>query len=133
MVELGTPRPLHSSAAGKLLLAHMSDVELDDTLASLKLEPLTAQTIVDAVELRRQVSEVRAMGYALSAEESCDGVFHVATPFFDAAHQFRGAVALSVPRDRFLSRAQELIAKTLRCSKSISERLGCADAEPGGN
>jgi len=123
-MELGTKRPLHSTAAGKLLLSHLSRRELDDVLAGLEMPPQTAHTITDPAELRKRVEEIRRVGYALNSEESIEGIVALAIPFFDALGRFGGAVVLSCPTHRFVPNQRRLITLTGECANQISERLG---------
>lgn len=123
-MELGTRRPLHSTAAGKLLLSYLSRRELDEVLAGLEMPPQTPHTITDPVELRKRVEEIRRVGYALNSEESIEGIVALAIPFFDALGRFGGAVVLSCPTHRFVPNQRRFMALTHECANQVSERLG---------
>lgn len=130
-IELGTPRPLHSTAVGKLYLANLQDRELESVIASLPMPQLTPATITKADELRAKVVEARGQGYALNAEESIEGVVALAVPFVDGSESFRGAVVVSCPKHRFEPQLERFLDLTTDCAARISEALGAEDGSIG--
>ena len=79
--------PLHSTAVGKVLLAHAPA----DVMAAVLAEPhrYTPWTTTDPVRLRRQLDAIRTSGVARSAQENRAGVSSMAMP----VHGTRGVVA----------------------------------------
>ena len=61
---------LHSSAAGKVLLAGMSDEEIIQLIDRVGLEAMTPKTITDKDILLQEIHEVRKNGYAMCSGES---------------------------------------------------------------
>jgi DNA-binding IclR family transcriptional regulator len=114
----------HCTAAGKVLLAHLTPEELDLALAG-DLEAFTPHTITDPAQLRRELSTVRAQGYAVVQEELEEGLNAVAAPIYD--HNARVAAAISVAGPAYRvtpQRFPELVSLLVRTADQISERLG---------
>src|SRR5581483_2403023 len=65
---LGQPIPLHATASGKAILAHMSDSELVRLSREKGLPALTSKTITNFSDLKAHLAEVRVRGYAIDDE-----------------------------------------------------------------
>ena len=65
---IGLEAPPHAAAAGKVLLAHLTENELEPILAR-KLPRFTPQTITDPQKLRKELVKIREQGYAVAQEE----------------------------------------------------------------
>ncbi len=123
--RLGAWLPAHCTAAGKVLLAFMSDKELDLHLPD-ELHRYTSYTITDRDELRRQLRMVSELGYAIDDQELDVGVRSVSAPIRDYTKKVVGAVSVSGPAIRFSDeRMAELIIPLAReGAAEISFRLG---------
>lgn len=71
-VGVGADAPLHVGAAGKVLIAWMSEQELEQVLPR-DLEALTDFTITSLDVLRAELAEVRERGWAESHGERMVG------------------------------------------------------------
>lgn len=89
---LGQPIPLHSTASGKAILAHMSDSDLIRLSREKGLPQITNKTITNFSELKAHLAEVRLNGYAVDDEETYPGIRCVAAPI----RNHRGAVLASL-------------------------------------
>lgn len=122
--EIGARFPLHAGAASKVLLAYQSTKFIDEVL-SQPLETYTANTVADPVVLRKQLEEVRHLGYALDREECLDGIMAIACPVFDIDESV--VAAISVP---FLATANNELripewgTKLRACARKVSQSLG---------
>jgi DNA-binding IclR family transcriptional regulator len=94
----GTRLPLHATGVGKILLAHAQPEVLDEVLR--RPRRITAYTVVDAAVLRRQLSDVRRRGYALTGEEMSLGTVSVAVPLTNAAGAVVAALGVVAPSSR---------------------------------
>lgn len=74
----GDRLPLHTSAGGKVLLAH-GPAELVDA-AALRLTPETRQSIADRPRLDEELERVRERGYATTEGEHSSGAYGLAVP-----------------------------------------------------
>jgi DNA-binding IclR family transcriptional regulator len=70
--------PLHATGVGKVLLAAAPDDVVEEALASLA--PQTRHTVVDPIQLRRELGEVRRRRYARTSEEMSPGAASLAVP-----------------------------------------------------
>lgn len=120
----GTELLLHSTAAGKALLATLPEDMLRH-LAGGVLEQCTARTIVRADELIPQVVEVARTGLAYDLEESAEGVCAIAAPVRDAAGTAY-SISIPVPTPRFAPSLKALEAGLERCRRQIEAAAGTA-------
>ncbi|MFE6160693.1 IclR family transcriptional regulator [Streptomyces sp. NPDC056486] len=93
--DVGTPLPLHTTAAGKALLAHLPQSEADAILDRTGLPARTPRTHTDRAALAEELARIRADGYATDYEESDDSICSVAAPVLDADGTPVGAVSVS--------------------------------------
>ena len=103
LTGVGGRVPMHSSAAGKVLLAFLGEGDRDARLAQLSFARLTERTIVDAGALARVLTTVREVGYAVDDEEHDLGLRCVAAPIFDEHGQPVAAVSVSGPSARLVN------------------------------
>ena len=67
--DVGTHMPAHCTSMGRVLLAALSDKELDAFLATAKLESHTRYTITDSVELRAVIEKAKRSNHCLVDQE----------------------------------------------------------------
>ncbi|MFF5363627.1 IclR family transcriptional regulator [Streptomyces scabiei] len=97
---IGATSPLHATAAGHTVLAHLPKSEVDEVTART-LEGYGEETITDPRELRAELERVRDRGYAVNHNQYVQGVCAIAAPVLDAAGAPLAAVAISLPDSRF--------------------------------
>lgn len=119
---------LHSTAAGKSLLAFMPGTDVEAILRRLKFQQLTEHTITDATEFRRQLERIRRQGYAIDDEENEIGIRCIGSPIYDHAGSLTGALSISgwtitMTRERMPQLAPELLATCGRISEELGFRL----------
>ncbi|MFB7463388.1 IclR family transcriptional regulator [Streptomyces sp. NPDC056224] len=68
--RVGMRMPLHTTAIGKSILAHLSAGEVRDLIAATGLPPRTPKSVTTAEALHAQLAAVRARGFALDDEEN---------------------------------------------------------------
>ncbi len=99
-IAVGTRFPAYATSMGRVLLAGLSDAELDSYLDRVGLRPLTAGTITDAGALRAEVLRTRRQGWALVDQELEDGLRSIAVPIRDGSGALVAAVNLSTHASR---------------------------------
>ncbi|WEH20466.1 IclR family transcriptional regulator [Streptomyces sp. VNUA24] len=97
---IGATSPLHATAAGHTVLAHLPKSEVDEFTART-LKGYGEETITDPLELRAELERVRERGYAVNHNQYVPGVCAIAAPVLDAAGAALAAVAISLPDSRF--------------------------------
>jgi IclR family pca regulon transcriptional regulator len=95
-VDIGTRFPAVQTSQGKLLLAALSPDELEVTLAEPSRSGLPPYIGKSADELRDELTEIRARGWALANEELAPGVRSVAAPVRDRDGVVRAAMNVTV-------------------------------------
>jgi IclR family KDG regulon transcriptional repressor len=97
-VSLGSEMPLHSTAAGKVLLASLDDGEARKLLGHRKLAAITPQTTTDPATLVASLAKVRRQGYATVVEENIPGVLSVGAPITDRGGNTVAALSVAFPK-----------------------------------
>jgi IclR family KDG regulon transcriptional repressor len=78
--EIGMRIPLLAGAAGKVLLAQMSDAEVDDILSRNKFEKFTPNSCVKKNKYKAMIKQARHDGIAIDMEEYIEGIRGLAVP-----------------------------------------------------
>jgi IclR family transcriptional regulator, pca regulon regulatory protein len=95
-VEIGTRFPAVQTSQGKVLLAALSPQELEATLAVPSRAGLPPYIGRSPDQLREELTEIRARGWALADEELAPGVRSVAVPVRDREGIVRAAMNVTV-------------------------------------
>lgn len=120
----GWHTPLHTTAAGKVLLAHLPE-QRRRTLLKRPLERFTEHTIVDPEVLRGQLQEIRRTGYGYTVEELEVGMNAAGAPIRTAGGEVAAAVGVSGPAFRLPANSiHELGERVVKAAEEISQRLG---------
>ena len=82
-LAIGSRLPAAWTSMGRVLLAGLSDPQLDEFLDGLVVKGPTLQSINDIEALRSEIHTVRAQGYALIDQELEEGIRSVAAPLRD--------------------------------------------------
>jgi len=129
---LGQPIPLHATASGKAILAHMSDSELVRLSREKGLPALTSKTITNFSDLKAHLAEVRVRGYAIDDEETYPGIRCVAAPIRNHRGAVLASISISGPTQRVTEANLTVFADiVMSAAAKISARLGyVTTAEP---
>ncbi len=98
-VDVGSAVPLHVGAAGKVLLAWLSDWEQTDLLKASAAR-YSEYALEEMQVLKAKLERVREAGWAFSEGERSDGLAAIAAPVFDASKAVVAAIALVAPSVR---------------------------------
>jgi len=88
---------LHTTAAGKAILAGMENNELEDWLRHTKLVTLTPRTLANPEKLRREIELTHRRGWALCRDEASDGIAAIGVPVRDKNGRVIAALTQSFP------------------------------------
>jgi DNA-binding IclR family transcriptional regulator len=124
ILEVGAVLPLHATALGKAVLAHLGDAAEREALKG-ELPKLTGRTL-GARALRTELAEVRSRRYALEREEAVLGEASVASPIFSRRGTVVGAIGVVGPPERVLDGdgGSALAAPVIEVARAISRELG---------
>lgn len=111
--EVGNRVPAHSTAVGKVLLAHRPRSAVEQLIAKQGLPARTRFTLTDAERFLAELDTVLTRGYAVDSEEEELGVRCIAVPVYGMAG---GALAMSVsgPVSRLDERRIDTLVPHLR-------------------
>ncbi|MFJ9392986.1 IclR family transcriptional regulator [Nocardioides sp. NPDC101246] len=116
--------PAYASAAGKALLSELNGKQLEEVFAD-GLPPARASRITSLNSLKRHLNAVRNRGYALSIEESAQGVDGVAVCSKDALGRPIFAISLAIPSSRFeRGKVPDYVAALHDAVEQTEEALG---------
>jgi DNA-binding IclR family transcriptional regulator len=123
--EIGRRLEAHTTALGKMMLAGLSDDELNRLFAGIELEAFTPYTITDFDQLKLELIRIRQRGYATDDEEHTRGVRCVALPIRNDRGQMVAGLSVSFPTVRYTDErahiARELLSEAVT---AISRELG---------
>ncbi len=94
-LSVGTRLPAAHTSMGRMLLAQLSDSDIEQFLSTVALAPYTDKTVTDVDELRLQIMNARQQGYAISDQELDSGLRSIAVPVYDAKQHLMGAINIS--------------------------------------
>ena len=78
--EIGMRIPVFAGAGGKVLLAQLSDAEVDDILSKNELKQFTPNSCVNKKKYKEMVIKARTEGIAVDMEEYIEGIRGFAAP-----------------------------------------------------
>ncbi len=98
-ISVGTRTPMHCLAAGKAILAWLSDEELANYFEQVPLKAFTSSSITDAAVLRAELAEIRSTGIGRTREEYTPGIHGLGMAVVIDG-QVVGAFAVAIPTPR---------------------------------
>ena len=126
---VGKRNPMHATANGRVLLAHVSDGERDTILAAATtadgaLPRLTASTLVSRDAVLADLDQIRHQGYAVARDELEVGLTAVAAPVRGSAGDVIASLSVSGPTFRIEDRLPLLVAEVVAAAADVSRRMG---------
>jgi len=122
---VGRRLDVHSTAVGKALIAFISDEELE-IIAKLKGFPRRNEnTITSLIALKRELTQVRSLGYSVDDEEDEIGARCIGAAVFDSNSSILAAISVAgtlaqIPDER----VPELAMLVKRTAAQLSSHLG---------
>jgi len=120
----GSRVPLHASAIGKMLLAHLPAAARRKFLNTVPRPSLTANTITDPRQLESEFSRIRRLGYALNNSENMDGLIGLAVPVRSSKGRVVAGLSVHAPSTRLdLGNAVAMLPRFEATAKEIAAQL----------
>lgn len=120
---VGVRLPAYATALGKVLMAELTEAALAPRLTGPRRK-LTANTLVEEVDLLADLADTRARGYAIDDQESTEGVRCFAVALGTTTPRTH-AISCSTPVARLDSRLERRIVDLLmRAADSFQEPAG---------
>jgi IclR family transcriptional regulator, pca regulon regulatory protein len=134
-LAVGTRLPAYATSMGRVLLAGLSDDELDRRLADGELRPLTARTVTEVSALRGILAGVRRQGYAAVDQELEEGLRSLAVPIRERDGAVVAALNVSVHASRatMTTLKREFLPAARAAAEAIESDLRSAGAHTAKN
>lgn len=119
-LSAGSRVPVHATAIGKLLVAHLPSRTRKRLLETTPLRAYTDNTLTSTAALEDEFKRIRRDGYATNNEENLAGLIALAVPIYDGDGRVVAGLALHAPMARMdLARA----AEQLPLLRSVAAKL----------
>lgn len=124
-IWVGHRVPIHTTAVGKALVAHLPEKEVQQILEQCGMEKRTVQSIATNTKYLRELEKVRNFGFAIDNEENSDGARCVAAPVFNSNGKTIAAFGTSGLASLLTETTLPEIADKIRQAASeISSQMG---------
>jgi IclR family transcriptional regulator, KDG regulon repressor len=122
--QIGDRSPLHCTSIGKALLA-FQDMRFTEAIIAAGLPKYASNTITDEDTLRKELTLIRAQGYAIDDHEFADNMRCIAVPIFERDYRVQMGISISGPDSRFTLEQLETLKRPLvDASRNLSRLLG---------
>jgi IclR family acetate operon transcriptional repressor len=121
----GTRLPLHSTTAGRILLAFMDAKRAETLVSRLKLKRITPNTLTDRSVLRRTLIAIRAKGCDVQRGETTPGLGTLGVPVFGQEQRILGVLSIAFPVHLLPPKAeQQFVPQLHQAARTLSLRMG---------
>jgi len=123
---IGRRLDVNCTGVGKALIAFLPEDEFEQVIRAKGFPRHNDRTLISTSALKRELAEVRQLGYAFDDEEDESGLRCVGAPIFDAHQRTVAAVSVAGTTSQIpLERVPALAGTVKQAAEAISERLGC--------
>lgn len=115
---------LYARAMGKVVLAHLSEEELDLYLSDVRPQKMAPNTRIDIDDIREDIVETKNRGYSVNDEEYIKGIISIGAPMMNFhTKSIVGAISLDFPAKEYsLQQIEtEYLGLLLKLAGEISE------------
>lgn len=121
----GKTAPVHATALGKVMLAHLTNQEREKILSKTDLYQKTKKTISSRKKLEEELKKINKRGYAVDDEEFEEGIRCVASPIFRYDGKVEAAVSVTGLAAQMEKEDLDDLALLVRgTAEEISTKLG---------
>ncbi len=125
LTRTGLRTQIHCTAAGKAVLAFLSEDACEDLIARLPLKRNTRRTIVKPSAIRTELLRIRELGYAVDDEEFEEGLRCVSAPIFDHRGNVVASLSMAAPVFRLRKERVPQVARlVVAAAQGLSDDLG---------
>jgi DNA-binding IclR family transcriptional regulator len=125
IAQIGTRRPLHCTAGGKLCLALQTGARIEQYIREVGLPRYTANTITTPAALRKELEGIRQRGYSVSNGEFIEDLMGIAVPIVHPdSHEPVAAIVVAGPAFRLRKRARQVTAAMQRAATALADDVG---------
>ncbi len=120
-LQIGSRLPAYATSMGRVLLAELSDEELDRYLAESEFEKLAPHTVTDPEQLKNIILKARRDGYALAEQQLELSLRSLAIPIRNRHGTVLCAINVSMPAETIV--AEEAIGSYLPVLRKTAARI----------
>jgi DNA-binding IclR family transcriptional regulator len=125
IAQVGTRRPLHCTAGGKMCLAMEPDTFVQRYIAEVGLDRYTAHTITTPAALRRELQQIRRRGNAVSDGEFLEDLMGLSVPIMEPSERSAlGVLVVAGPAFRVRKRVRHILALMKKTAAAVVEDAG---------
>jgi IclR family transcriptional regulator, KDG regulon repressor len=125
LTRTGQRTQLHCTAAGKAVVAFLSEDVCDELISRIQFVRNTRRTIVKPSAFKLELMRVREQGYAVDDEEFEEGLRCVGAPVFDHRGHVVASISTAAPVFRLRKdRLVEVARLVMAAARNLSEDLG---------
>jgi IclR family pca regulon transcriptional regulator len=124
-INVGTRFPAYATSMGHVLLAGLSEAELEQYFLAATLDRLTDHTVTAPAHLRAELAKVAGQGWAMVDQELEEGLRSVAAPIRGRTGRVVAAVNLSTHASRTTAESvqRDLVPPLLETARAIEADL----------
>lgn len=120
--SIGKRGPVHCTAVGKVMAAHLDPVEQRSLVGRLELRRHTPATLTSRSALLKALAAIRSHGVAFDREEHVAGIHCVAAPLFDYRGRCVGGLSITAPVTRVDAKRLAGYARLVRDAAALASR-----------
>ena len=121
----GSKLPCYAASLGKVLLAGLSDKELNERIDRIDFYPITPKTISSKKKLRQEILATRKRAYGICDQELSLDMYSIAVPLLNNQGEVVAAINVSMEFGfRDSPNLQRTIKLLMKQGKMISSSLG---------
>jgi len=125
VLEPGKLFNVHTSAAGKSIMAYLPEAELTKHLEEINFVRFNERTLTTKKDYLKELNKVRTKGYAVDNAEEVEGMHCIGAPIFNRTGYPVAAVWISGPSIRISEKQYDIIGKDIKnYADQISKVLG---------
>ena len=114
----------HCCALGKVMLAYRPENEISSIYKSYNFYPHTNNTIINTIDLKKHLTQIRSQGYALNHGEASNNVYGIGVAILDKEKRSFAGISLSGSRNimnpnKMMSFVKLLQSASIKISKLI--------------
>lgn len=128
VATLGAESPGHSTAIGKMLLAHLPEADVQDALERTGLQQFTDRTIQTRKEFVAELARIRVDGVAYDMGELIDDLRCLAAPI-SSENEIVAAMCITTSADRWKTREAEYRRAITKTTLTIGREMRAASRQ----
>jgi IclR family KDG regulon transcriptional repressor len=123
--SVGRRNPMHCTAVGKAIMAYLPEGEVEAIVRRQGMKTMTANTITNFLELKKELSVIRERGYSIDDEEIEEGVRCVGCVVRNFSGEPLAAISVSGPAFRVTQeKVASLAVPVMAAAHGLSSELG---------